>query len=325
MSKTLETLVGQLQEIDKKLGSENDKSIWHAKRADVLEKLVAHSESSAERTTWIEQFADTISAAAQVGEYAAGIDRLNDFSRKLKSDGASSDHLAYVAFRTMTAEHNVKMADPGAKYDELNKAYLDNLRQFIDAYPEANDSAEAMLQIALAAEFTGESKEALQWYARASKAFPNTEAGKKAGGALNRISLDGKPFLIGGNTLDGRTFKSSDLKDGPTVYHFWASWCDGCKADMRALKELQTKYAKNKLRVVGINLDKDPAKAASFLKENSYPWPHLNDKGGLDSQLAMSYGILTLPMTFVVDKNGKVVRTGVHWTDLDGIIQDLTR
>ncbi len=325
MSKTLEALVTQLQEIDKKLASDADKETWHAKRADVIEKLISSSDSAADQNTWIEQFAETVSAAAQVGEYQGGIDRLKEFTRKLQDAKATPDRIAYVVFRTLTAEQNVKMAEPGAKLEELNKNYLENLRKFIDGYPEATDSAEAMLQLALAAEFSGDTKDAQQWYGKAAKQFPTTESGKKAAGALHRISLAGKSFSIAGNTLDGRTFKSSELKDGPTVYYFWATWSDTTKADMRGIKELQAKFAKNKLRVVGVNFDKDPAKATAFLKDNPAPFIHLNDKGGLDSTLAVSYGLLTLPMTFVVDKDGKVVRTGVHWTDLDQIISDLTK
>lgn len=325
MSKSLEALVNQLQDIDKKLASESDKETWHAKRADVIEKLVSSSETAAEQTTWIEQFAETVSAAAQVGEYAGGIDRLKDFTRKLQEAKASPERIAYVVFRTMTAEQNVMMNAPDAKPEELNKKYLESLGKFVETYPESADSAEAMLQLALAAEFTGEVKDAQQWYTKASKAFPTTDSGKKATGALNRLNLVGKPFAISGNTLDGRAFKSSELKDAPTVYYFWATWCDTCKTDMRAIKELQAKFAKSKVRVVGVNFDKDPAKASQFLKENSFPFIHLNDKGGLDSTLAMNYGLLTLPMTFLVDKDGKVVKTGVHWTDLEQMLQGLTK
>ena len=325
MTRSLELLVTQLQEIDKKLSTESDKELWHAKRADVIEKLVSASESAAEQVTWIEQFAETVSAAAQVGEYVGGIDRLKDFTRKLQNAGASSDRIAYVVFRTLTAEQNVKMSAPDANFESLNKEYLSSLRTFTEQYPQASDSAEAMVQLALAAEFTGESKEAEQWYARASKEFPESESGKKAAGALNRMNLAGKPFLISGSTLDGKPFKSAELKDGPVVYYFWATWCDGCKADMRAIKELQAKFAKNRVRVVAVNFDKDVSRATQFVKENPAPFIHLNDKGGLDSNLAVSYGLLTLPMTFVVDRDGKVVRSGVHWTDLDRILQDMVK
>ena len=260
-----------------------------------------------------------------MGEYPGGIKRLQEFSERLKSTQAAADSLAYVAFRTITAEHNLRMQQPNAKYDELNDAYLSNLKDFIKQYPQAPDSAEAMLQIALAAEFTGDLKEAAQWYGRASQSFAATDSGKKATGALRRLNLEGKPFNISGPTLDDRTFNSTTYRGGPVIYHCWASWCEGCKADMRALKELQAKYAKHKVRVVGINLDKDRSVAAQFVKQNPYPWLHVHDPGGLDSNLAIGYGILTLPVNIVVGKDGNVVKAGAHWTDLDRIIEELVK
>jgi thiol-disulfide isomerase/thioredoxin len=326
MSRIMETLVNELQEIDSKLAAAGgSRELWHGKRADVLEKLVAHSVSAEDRRIWIEQLADTVSAAAQVGEYPNGVRRLREFSTKLKDTDASPNAVAYVAFRTITADHNLKMQIPNAKYDELNESYLNQLREFIQQYPQADDSAEAMLQIALSAEFTGDVKEAMKWYGQASKSFASTDAGKKAAGAVRRMSMTGKPFPIAGPTLDDRSFNSNAYKGGPVVYHLWASWCESCKADMRALKELQAKYARHKLRIVGINLDNDRRTAVEFTKQNPYPWINIHDPGGLESSLAVNYGILTLPVNIVVDKDGNVVKSGVHWTDLDRVIQELIK
>jgi phosphoribosylanthranilate isomerase len=94
---------------------------------------------------------------------------------------------------------------------------------------------------------------------------------------------------------------------------------------MRALNELKSKYAKTKFQVVGINFDNDANTAKKFINENRYDWIQLHDQGGLESNLAVSYGILTLPFNVVVDKSGKVIKTGVHWTELDSVIEELVK
>lgn len=326
ISQAMQRLVTELQTVDEKLTSgQGDAAALQAKRADVLEKLVSAANDDEERKTWIQQFADTVSAAAQAGEYPTGVERLRDFTSKLTSVEATEEEVAYVAFRTLTADHNQKMQQPKAAFEELQNEYLENLRTYVEKYPASKDSAEAMIQIALSAEFSGEAKEAANWYAKAAKAFPESLPGKKAQGALRRINLTGKPFSIAGKTLDGKSFSSEAYLGGPVIYHCWASWCEGCKAEMRALKELQTKYAKNKLRIVGVNLDNNSAQGIAFLKQNPFPWAHLFDEGGLDSTLAVGYGVLTLPANFVVDKDGKVIKTGVHWTELDAVIDELTK
>lgn len=326
ISKSMERLVTELQEVDAKLSKpDGNMAVLQAQRADVLEKLISASDGAEDRKTWIQQLADTVSTAAQTGEYPDGVKRLQSFAAKLESIDASQDEIAYVAFRTLTADHNYKMQQPKAEYEELQKEYLDELRAFVKRYPNSKDSAEAMIQIALSAEFTGETSDAVKWYTEAAKSFSDTLQGKKAAGAILRLNLTGKPFNIKGPTLDGRSFASESYVGRPVIYHCWASWCEGCKAEMRALKELQGKYAKYDLRIVGINLDNDAKQGAEYLKANPFPWVHIYDEGGLDSTLAVGYGVLTLPSNFVVDAKGKVVKSGVHWTELDSVIEDMIK
>ncbi len=325
ISKAMERLITELQEVDVKLAAGGNEAALQAMRADVLEKLVSAASSPEERTQWIKQFADTVSAAAQTGEYPAGAQRLNEFVTKLSAVDASQDEIAYVVFRALTAAHNQKMLQPKADYEALQKQYLEDLLAYVGKYPTSDDAAEAMIQIALSAEFSGELKSAEQWYAKAKSGFADTQPGRKAAGALERLDLVGKKFGLRSPTLDGRTFSSESYLGGPVVYHCWASWCEGCKAEMRALKELQAKYSRTKLHIVGINFDNSSDIATGFLRENSFPWVHLFDEGGLESSLAVNYGILTLPFNVVVDKSGKVVKTGVHWTELDGVLEELVK
>lgn len=329
ISKAMERLVADLTKVDEKLQSPkltaNEKVVQQSLRADVLEKLVSASTGEKERSSWIHQFADTVSASAQTGEFPNGIDRLNDFISKLQDASAPKNDIAYVVFRTLTADNNIEMQKPKANFDALQKAFLTDLETFIEKYPTSDEAAEAMIQIALSAEFSGDAKLAEKWYSQAAKDFSKTLSGKKAAGALRRLNLVGKPFGLEGQLLDGRDFSSQALKGGPVVYHCWASWCEGCKAEMRGLKELQNKYSKTNLKIVGINFDNNQKQATDFLTANPFPWMHLYDEGGLDSTAAVAYGILTLPVNVIVDKNGKVVKTGVHWTEIDGIIEDLVK
>lgn len=329
ISKSMERLVEALQAVDTKLQSENvsatDKELLHGQRADVLEKLIAEVGTSEDRTTWIKQFADTVNAAAQTGEYPAGVERLTSLKTKLTSVDATPDDVAYVAFRAISADYTQKMQKPDANFQQEQKTYLENLEKFVKDFPASADAAEGMIQIALSSELAGDVKTAARWYEEAQKGFADTLPGKKATGAITRLNLAGREFKIKGKTLDGRPFDSKTYAAEPIIYHYWASWCEPCKAEMRALKELQTKYAKQKLRIVGINLDNEPKTAQDFLNANPYRWIHLYDAGGLDGNLAVQLGVLTLPVNVVVDAKGFVVKSGVHWSELDGVIQKLVR
>ncbi|MCA9130403.1 MAG: redoxin domain-containing protein [Planctomycetales bacterium] len=331
LSKTMERLIGELQEIDAKLisGGASDLAVLHSERADVLEQLVAESTTGEDRTTWIRQFADTVGAAAQTQEFPGGVKRLQSFRAKIAQIDASEDDLAYVEYRTIEADYREKMANAKeSEFETLQKEYLEGLDAFVSRYPDSADAADALIQIALSAEFSGDTKAASEAYNRASERFPESPAGQKASGALRRLNLVGTRFGIGGVTLDRREFTSASYLGSPVIYHCWASWCDGCKAEMKALKQLRAKYAKTNLQIVGINFDNNPddeGRRDAFLKTDNYSWVHLGEKKGLDGDLAVGYGILTLPLNIIVDKTGKVVKTGVHWTELDAVIEELVK
>ena len=78
-------------------------------------------------------------------------------------------------------------------------------------------------------------------------------------------------FLLAANTLqaDVGTF---DLKNyqGKVVYlDFWASWCVPCRKSFPWLNQLRNRYSEKQLVIVAVNLDKEAALAADFLKQ--YP------------------------------------------------------
>ena len=327
MNKAMERLVTDLQQVDDQLqgAKPSDRARLHSQRADVLEKLIAAADSDEDRTTWIKQFADTVNAAAQTGEYPDGVTRLSDLRTKLTSVTKSHNDLAYIAYRTITADYTQKIQKDNVDFPKAQKEYLKQLEDFVNTYPRSDDTAEAMINIAMSSEMVGDHTEAVKWYGNASSKFGSTLAGRKAAGAMARLKLGGNKFTITGKTLDGKDFSSKDLAGGPVIFHYWASWCEPCKAEMRHLKELQAKYAKEKLRIVGINVDSDPQTAKDFLKQNSYPWIHIYESGGLDGKLAVGLGVFNLPVNVVVDGQSKVVKSGIHYSELDAIVENIVK
>lgn len=317
-------LMEQLESVEKNLrdaSSPEDKARLQDERADVLEKLISAAEDADGRDLWVRQFADTVSAAIQAGEYPAGMERLGQMPEKLKEIEITDKQSAYVAYRVITADYALKVQQPNADFDKIQTDYLQKLEEFVTKYGAAEDAAEAMVTIAMSREFEGKGEQAIEWYQKASSAFPEQLWGQKATGALTRLKLEGKKFpSISGVDLEGKKVDLASFNGRPIVLHFWASWCEPCKADMKVLKELQSRLAKQKVAVIGVNLDNDPKAAAAYVKQSQFAWPHLQTKNGLDSQIAVQLGILTLPVTIVVDGSGKVIKSNAHSTEIEKLL-----
>ena len=117
-------------------------------------------------------------------------------------------------------------------------------------------------------------------------------------------ALRGKPaanFEL--TNLEGTKVHMADFKNKVVLVNFWATWCAPCIVEIPWFIEFQKKYGPQGFEVVGISLDENGAKdVAPFVKKHGMTYPVLL---GDDKVAAQFGGILGLPTTFIVDKNGK--------------------
>lgn len=297
----------------------------NAQRADVLEKLYAAGKNDEERSTWIRQLADTISAAVQSGGYPEGVKRLQTLADRLRTQKAKLDFIAYVEFRHLLAQYGEEIADPDADPAKVQARWIERLEGFVKAYPDVADAADAMLQLAIAQEFANKTDDALKWYAKIVENFSSTEVAKKAAGAKLRLESVGRAIPLKGKTLDGRSVDLATLKGYTVLVHYWATWCEPCKQEMTKLKDLQAKYARQNFAVIGVNLDNERAVAVEFVNTNRITWPQLHETGGLEGRLATELGIFTLPSMLLIDNAGRVINRNIHAAELDAELAKLFR
>lgn len=112
--------------------------------------------------------------------------------------------------------------------------------------------------------------------------------------------------------LSGRSLRLSDYRGQVVLLDFWATWCDPCKEEIPHFIQMQNKYASQGLQVVGISMDdaEPPVRRFQQQFQMNYPVAIGNPK------LADQYGgILGLPVTLVIDRNGRITTRHVGATD----------
>ncbi|TWU59000.1 Thiol-disulfide oxidoreductase ResA [Rubripirellula tenax] len=311
-------LVTALEAVDGKLSTAtkpNEIADLHAQRADVIEELIANADSDAIRDSWVRQLVDTIGLAVQNGSYPDGMERLRKVAPRfaMKEESLAS----YADYTAISTEYVVRQT-PEADFAEVQKWYLESLTGFVDRYPQTAETAAAYLQLALSKEFEDKEDEALEYYKKVAVAFPGTDAGEKAAGAARRLDSVGRRIELEGQTIQGKPFSLASLRGKPVVVHYWATWCEPCKQDMKLLRRLQASYQRAGLQLVGVNVDATADSAAAFLNETPLPWVQLFEPGGLESsRLAKTLGVQTLPTMMLIDPDGKVVRHNVRAAELD--------
>ena len=108
----------------------------------------------------------------------------------------------------------------------------------------------------------------------------------------------------------GASIKLSAYKGRVVVLDFWATWCEGCKVEIPWYMEFQTKYKESGLAVVGVSMDEDGWKSVRpFLAERKINYAVVVG----NEALAKLFGVDALPVTLLIDRNGKIadVRVGM--------------
>ena len=106
------------------------------------------------------------------------------------------------------------------------------------------------------------------------------------------------------------------MKGKIVLVDFWATWCGPCVAELPNVLDTYKKYHNKGFEVIGISLDEDEAALKSFIKKKKLPWPQYFDGLGWKNSIAKKYSIRSVPATFLIGKNGKVVGSNLRGSEL---------
>ncbi|MFN0031295.1 MAG: redoxin domain-containing protein [Flavobacteriales bacterium] len=120
----------------------------------------------------------------------------------------------------------------------------------------------------------------------------------------------------------GKTRKLSDLRGKTVLIDFWASWCGPCRGENPNVLKAYSKYNKDGFEVFSVSLDRDKTKWEEAIAKDGLVWPgHVSELKHWDCTAARSYGVSSIPKTFLVDKDGKIIASDLRGPALDAKLQ----
>ncbi len=322
----MQEILADLEKLDQQIVSVagDERSKLNRKRANLLADLADVAPNDSEREQWLKQLADMVSAAAQDGSFPEGIEYLKKWETKLDKEGDVNELAGYFQFQRMLAEYyGVTLANPDIDPAKAHSDWLASLETFVDDHPESEHGAEALRQLAMGSEIAGENKAATQWYRRLLEQFPKSAHAALSRGALTRLSSEGREIVLRGTALKGDKVDLKEYRGKAVVIQYWTTSCDVCTADHAVLGNLNKKYGRRALEIVGVNLDYSRDKLIAYLEENRLPWKQLYESGGFDSRLATEMGVVTVPLMIMIGPDGKVVSSNIRAEEIEGELKKL--
>ncbi len=104
--------------------------------------------------------------------------------------------------------------------------------------------------------------------------------------------------------LGGSEVQLSRYRGKLVVLNFWASWCPPCREEMPVFSNWQKELQTRGLQVVGISMDDDRSQVAEFLAQYPVSYPIVMGDAKFAGQFG---GVLGLPLTYLIDPQGRVV------------------
>ena len=126
------------------------------------------------------------------------------------------------------------------------------------------------------------------------------------------------------SSLEGKTVAMKDLGNKVVIVDFWATWCGPCREEIPHLNELYSELKGKGLEIVGISMDTDGTDGVKdFAREFRIQYPIVMG----DEKVAESFGgIIGLPTTFVIDRNGRIAKKYIGLppaADMAKLVKDL--
>jgi len=130
-------------------------------------------------------------------------------------------------------------------------------------------------------------------------------------------------------TPEGTSLSLNEIKGKVTLIDFWAAWCGPCRRENPNIVQVYNKYHDKGLEIIGVSLDgngRQPDAKGAWIKaieDDKLTWHHISNLQYFNGPIAKMYNIQSIPSSFILDADGKIVAKNLRGPDLEAKIAEL--
>ena len=123
---------------------------------------------------------------------------------------------------------------------------------------------------------------------------------------------------------EGVMEKLSSLRGKVVLIDFWASWCGPCRHENPTVVKAWNRFSQKGFTVFSVSLDQSKDKWLAAIAKDGLLWNnHVSDLRGWQSAGAAAYKVNSIPATFLLDKDGKIIAKNLRGPALEQKLEEL--
>lgn len=125
------------------------------------------------------------------------------------------------------------------------------------------------------------------------------------------------------NDLTGKPVSLSSFRGQYVLLDFWASWCQPCRQENPNIVAAYNAFKDKGFTILGVSLDQDSTAWKKAIADDKLTWNHVSDLKYWENAAAKTYGIRSIPASFLLDKEGKIIAKNLRGEELAAKLAEL--
>lgn len=217
------------------------------------------------------------------------------------------------------------------EYGKFEKEFMTQSDEYVASHPKAFISV--LIIEGMFGQITPDFDKIKKYYNALDQSLKDTKPGKSIKAKLDKIAAPvaaGTSTEVGAMAPDfsapspeGKVISLKESLGKVTLIDFWASWCGPCRVENPNVVAMYNELHSKGFNIIGVSLDKDAAKWKEAIAKDKLTWNQISNLKFWEEPIAVTYGVKSIPATYLLDASGKIVAKDLRGAELKAKIIEL--